>query len=129
MEKIPVLKIGNLLLISIQTDIYDSQGLQLQDDIANLLQKNNFKGVILDISSLSIVDSFMGKIINNIASISLIMGAETIVSGMQPAVAITLVELGLEMPNVFTTLSLEKAIQFFNEKFSQETDLDESIQE
>ncbi|MBT29900.1 STAS domain-containing protein [Chondrinema litorale] len=129
MEKIPVLKIGNLLLISIQTDIYDSQGLQLQDDIANLLQRHSFRGVILDISSLSIVDSFMGKIINNIASISLVMGAETVVSGMQPAVAITLVELGLEMPNVKTTLSLEKAIQFFNEKFNRETDQDGSSQE
>tara|TARA_Y100001956_G_C3946521_1_gene110803 strand:- start:44 stop:397 length:354 start_codon:yes stop_codon:yes gene_type:complete len=117
------------LLISIQTDIYDSQGLQLQDDIANLLQRHSFRGVILDISSLSIVDSFMGKIINNIASISLVMGAETVVSGMQPAVAITLVELGLEMPNVKTTLSLEKAIQFFNEKFNRETDQDGSSQE
>lgn len=112
-------------MVSIQSDIFDSQGLQLQEDIADNLQKGDFVGVILDISSLTIVDSFLGKVINNIAAISNVMGAETVVSGMQPAVAITLVELGLDMPNVFTTLTLEKGVNYLLGKYSQETILDE----
>ena len=93
MEKIPILHMGHLLLVSIQVDMHDRLALQLQDDLTNQIVKHNAKGVLIDISSLEIVDSFIGRMISNISSMARILDAETVVVGMQPAVAITLVEL------------------------------------
>ncbi|WP_026210235.1 STAS domain-containing protein [Flexithrix dorotheae] len=128
MDRIPILKLGNLLLITIQSEIYDSLGIKLLNDIAETLEKHNSKGILLDISSVPIIDSFMGRIINNIASISGLMDAQTVVVGMQPAVAITLVELGLEMPNILTAINVEHGIELLNEKITKLNRIDETDQ-
>jgi rsbT antagonist protein RsbS len=109
---------GDLLLITIQTDLYDTLGINLKNDIAEKLRLYNSKGVLLDISSLSVIDSFMGQIINNIAAISKLMDADTVLVGMQPAVAMTLVELGLEMPEIKTALNVEKGMSILKDKVS-----------
>lgn len=111
---------GDLLLITIQTDLYDSLGINLKNDIAEKLERYNSKGILLDISSLSVVDSFMGRIINNVASIAKLMGAETVLVGMQPAVAMTLVELGLEMPHIITALNVEKGMELLMSRLQQQ---------
>jgi len=112
-EHIPVLKIHDLLLVTIQTELYDKIAIRLKEDIVNLLEKYNSKGILLDISGLDIVDSFMGRMINEIAAIAKLMGTETVVVGMRPAVAITLVDLGLEMDNVYFALNVEKGFEIF----------------
>lgn len=116
MERIPILKMGDLLLVTIQSDLYDTLGINLKNDIAERLEKFNSQGILIDISALAVVDSFMGRIINNIASIARLMDAETVLVGMQPAVAITLVELGLEMPNVKTALNVEKGMALLSKR-------------
>lgn len=110
MEKIPILRMGSLLLVSIQVDMHDQLALQLQDDLTNQIVKFNSKGVLIDISSLEIVDSFIGRMISNISSMARILDAETVVVGMQPAVAITLVELGLSLTGVRTALNVERGM-------------------
>lgn len=110
MDKIPILRMGNLLLVSIQVDMHDQLALQLQDDLTNQIVKHNAKGVLIDISSLEIVDSFIGRMISNISSMARILDAETVVVGMQPAVAITLVELGLSLTGVRTALNVERGM-------------------
>jgi rsbT antagonist protein RsbS len=97
MDRIPILKLGNYLLVTIQVDLYDRLALTLESDLINMVKKSEARGVLIDISAVSIVDSFMGRILGNIAQMSKIMDAETVVVGMQPAVAITLVELGLTL--------------------------------
>ena len=110
MDKIPILRLGAYLLVSIQVDLYDRLALNLEADLVQMVNKTNAKGVLIDISAVSIVDSFMGRIIGNIASMSKILDAETVVVGMQPAVAITLIELGLPLKGVHTALDMEKGM-------------------
>jgi len=110
MDKIPILRMGNFLLVTIQVDLYDRLALDLEADLVQMVNKTSSKGVLIDISAVSIVDSFMGRIIGNIASMSKILDAETVVVGMQPAVAITLVELGLPLKGVYTALDVEKGM-------------------
>lgn len=110
MDKIPILRMGSFLLVTIQVDLYDRLALNLEADLVQMVQKTNAKGVLIDISAVSIVDSFMGRIIGNIASMSKILDAETVVVGMQPAVAITLIELGLPLKGVHTALDMEKGM-------------------
>ena len=110
MEKIPILRMGKFLLVTIQIDLYDRLALNLESDLVQMVSKTTAKGVLIDISALSIVDSFMGRIIGNIGNMSKILGAETVVVGMQPAVAITLIELGLELKGVHTSLNVERGM-------------------
>ena len=107
MERVPVLKIGDILLVSIQIDMEDQVALQLQEDLAERIVATGCHGVIIDISALDIVDSFVGRTLATIASISRVLDAETVVVGMRPAVAITLVELGLSLPGIRTALNVE----------------------
>ncbi len=121
MDKIPILRMGPFLLVTIQVDLYDRLALNLEADLVQMVSKTDAKGVLIDISSVSIVDSFMGRIIGNIADMSRILDAETVVVGMQPAVAITLVELGLPLKGVYTALDVEKGMALLRSKI----DLDE----
>jgi rsbT antagonist protein RsbS len=109
-DRVPILKIGDILLVSIQVDLQDQIALALQDDLAERIAATSAKGVLIDISALDIVDSFIGRMLSTIASISRVLDAETVVVGMRPAVAITLVELGLSMPGVRTALDVEKGL-------------------
>src|SRR6201987_5246501 len=110
MERIPVLRMGSLLLITIQVDMHDKLALQLQDDVTERISELGSTGVLIDISSLEIVDSFIGRMLANIAAMSRVLDAATVVVGMKPAVAITLVELGLSLPGVRTALNVEKGM-------------------
>jgi len=107
---------GEFLLVTIQVDLYDRLALALESDLINMVSKTEARGVLIDISAVSIVDSFMGRILGNIASMSKIMDAETVVVGMQPAVAITLVELGLTLTGVHTALDVEKGMELLRSK-------------
>lgn len=111
MEKIPILKMGPFLLVTIQIDLYDRLALNLESDLIRMVNKMSSRGVLIDISAVNIVDSFMGRILGNIASMSKILDAQTVVVGMQPAVAITLVELGLPLNGVRTALNVEKGME------------------
>ena len=122
MERIPILQMGEFLLVTIQVDMHDRLAMMLQDDLTNRLVKTGVKGVLIEIYSLQIVDSFMGRILNNIATISRILDAETVVVGMQPAVAITIVELGLSLTKVRTALSVEKGMILLRNSLSFSTD-------
>jgi len=110
MEKIPILRMGRTLLVSIQVDMHDQLAMQLQDDLTSRIVHDRANGVLIDISSLDVVDSFIGRMISNIAAMSRVLDAQTVVVGMQPAVAITLVELGLQLEGVRTALNVEKGI-------------------
>jgi rsbT antagonist protein RsbS len=110
MERIPILQMGEFLLVTIQVDMYDRLALKLQDDLTNRISQTHASGVLIDISALEIVDSFIGRILGNIAKMSRVMDAETVVVGMQPAVAITLVELGLSLTGIRTALNVEKGM-------------------
>jgi rsbT antagonist protein RsbS len=116
MDRIPILRMGKFLLVTIQVDLYDRLALNLEADLVQMVSKTGARGVLIDISALSIVDSFMGRIIGNIGSMSKILDAETVVVGMQPAVAITLIELGLELKGVHTALNVEKGMDLLLEK-------------
>ncbi|MBL8210268.1 MAG: STAS domain-containing protein [Bryobacterales bacterium] len=110
MERIPILKQGDLLLVSVQVDMHDQLALNLQDDLTQRIVRDNARGVLIDISALDMVDSFIGRVLDNIATMSRILDAETVVVGIQPAVAITLVELGITLPNIRTALNIESGI-------------------
>lgn len=110
MERIPILQLGDLLLVTIQVDMHDRLAMQLQDDLTARVSVTGARGVLIDISSLDIVDSFIGRMIANLAMMARVLDAETVVVGMQPAVAITLVELGLTLPGVRTALNVEKGM-------------------
>ena len=110
MERIPILRMGRFLLVTIQVDMHDQLAMTLQDDLTQRIVRDRARGVLIDISSLDVVDSFIGRMISNIASMSRVLDAQTVVVGMQPAVAITLVELGLELPGVRTALNVEKGM-------------------
>jgi rsbT antagonist protein RsbS len=107
LEKIPILKMGDFLLVTIQVDMHDRLAMTLQDDLTRTISETGALGVLIDISTLEIVDSFIGRMLSNIAAMSRILDAETVVVGMQPAVAITLVELGLSLPGVRTALNVD----------------------
>src|SRR5688500_6579292 len=110
MEHIPILKMGEFLLVTIQVDMHDRLVMQLQDDLTERITRHASRGVLIDISALELVDSFMGRMIANIAAMARILDAHTVVTGMQPAVAITLVELGLTLTGVRTALSVERGM-------------------
>lgn len=110
MERIPILKMGQFLLVSIQVDMHDQLAITLQDDLTQQIVAQQAHGVLIDISSLQIVDSFIGRMIGNIAGMARMLDAETVVVGMKPAVAITLVELGLSLAGVRTALNVEKGM-------------------
>lgn len=116
MDKIPILKIGHFLMVAIQVDLYDRLALNLESDLIQMVSKTGARGVLIDISSVSIVDSFMGRILGNIAGMSKVLDAETVIVGMQPAVAITLVELGLPLKGVQTALNVEKGMELLQKK-------------
>lgn len=115
MERIPILRMGDFLLVTIQVDMHDRLALQLQDDLTQRIAELGATGVLIDISSLEIVDSFIGRMLANIASMARVLDAETIVVGMQPAVAITLVELGMSLPGVRTALNVESGMELLYE--------------
>jgi rsbT antagonist protein RsbS len=110
MERIPILKMGEFLLVSIQVDMHDRLALTLQDDLTEGIVKHRARGVMIDISALEMVDSFIGRMLSNIANMARLLDAQTVVVGMQPSVAITLVELGLPMRGIPTALDVEKGI-------------------
>jgi rsbT antagonist protein RsbS len=110
MEQIPILKIGDCLLVSIQVDMHDRLAMALQDDLTSKIVASRARGVMIDISALEVVDSFIGRMLNNIAAMSRVLDAVTVVVGMQPAVAITLVELGLALSGVKTALNVDKGL-------------------
>jgi rsbT antagonist protein RsbS len=114
MERIPILRMGPFLLVTIQVDMHDRLALTLQDDLTSRITDYGSRGVLIDISSLEIVDSFIGRMLANIAGIARVLDADTVVVGMQPAVAITLVELGLSLPGVRTALNVEKGVALLN---------------
>lgn len=122
MEKIPILRMGHFLLVTIQVDLYDRLALNLESDLVQMVAKTGARGVLIDISAVSIVDSFMGRIIGNIAGMSKILDAETVVVGMQPAVAITLIELGLPLTGVHTALNVERGMELLRLRIAEETE-------
>ncbi len=124
MDRIPILRMGRFLLVTIQVDMHDRLALSLQDDLTARIVKDRAKGVLIDISALEIVDSFMGRTLGNIAGMARILDAETVVVGMRPAVAITLVELGLSLPGVRTALTVEKGMQLMAVPIDEEADAD-----
>jgi len=116
MEKIPILKMGRFLLVTIQIDMHDRLALQLQDDLTQRIVTDRAHGVLIDISSLEVVDSFIGRMISNIAAMARVLDAQAVVVGMQPAVAITLVELGLSLAGVRTALNVDKGMALLREQ-------------
>lgn len=111
MERIPILRMGPFLLVSIQVDMHDRLAMTLQDDLTSKITTTGAKGVLIDISSLEVVDSFIGRMLANISSMAKVLDAQTVVVGMQPAVAITLVELGLSLTGVRTALNIERGME------------------
>jgi rsbT antagonist protein RsbS len=118
-ERIPILKMGEFLLVTIQVDMHDRLALSLQDDLTGQIVKHRAHGVLIDISALEIVDSFIGRMLASIASMAHLLDAETVVVGMQPAVAITLVELGLPMKGIRTALDVEKGMTALHSAISE----------
>jgi len=116
MERIPILKMGPYLLVTIQVDMHDQLAMTLQDDLTNKITTANAKGVLIDISTLDVVDSFIGRMIGNISAMARVLDARTVVVGMRPSVAITLVELGLRLEGVMTALDVEKGMALLQGK-------------
>jgi rsbT antagonist protein RsbS len=116
MEKIPILRMGRFLLVTIQVDMHDQLAMQLQNDLTDRIVADRAHGVLIDISSLEVVDSFIGRMISNIAAMARVLDAQTVVVGMQPAVAITLVELGLSLEGVRTALNVDKGMALLREE-------------
>ena len=114
MERIPILKLGDYLLVSIQVDMHDRLAMQLQDDLTSRIAATAARGVLIDISALEMVDSFIGRMLGNIAAMSRVLDAVTVVVGMRPAVAITLVELGMSLPGVRTALNVERGMDLLS---------------
>lgn len=119
MDRIPIIKLGNFLLVTIQMDMHDRLALTLQDELTDRIVKIQAQGVLIDISSLDMVDSFLGRMLSNIALMSRILDAQTVVVGMQPMVAITLVELGLSLKGVRTALNVEKGMELLQLSLEQ----------
>ena len=119
MERIPILKMGEYLLVTIQVDMHDRLAMTLQDDLTARIVEARAKGVLIDISALEIVDSFIGRMLADIAAMSRVLDAETVVVGMRPAVAITLVELGLSLTGVRTALNVERGMDLLRERIRE----------
>jgi rsbT antagonist protein RsbS len=117
MERIPILRMGDLLLVTIQVDMHDRLAMTLQDDLTQRIVDSSAKGVLIDISALDLVDSFIGRMISNTAAMARVLDARTVVVGMQPAVAITLVELGLNLVGVKTALNVERGMALLGKSF------------
>jgi len=122
-DRIPILKLRDLLLVTIQVDMHDRLALQLQDELTTRISETGARGVLIDISSLDIVDSFIGRMIANIAAMARVLDAQTVVVGMQPAVAITLVELGLTLPGVRTALNVDKGMALLESATREDEDV------
>lgn len=120
MERIPILQMGDFLLVTIQVDMHDQLALTLQDDLSERINKTSARGVLIDISALDMVDSFIGRMIGTISGLSKIMDAQTVLVGMQPAVAITLVELGLTLPGVSTALNVERGMKLLQDRVREQ---------
>lgn len=120
MQRIPVLRMGEFLVVTIQVDMHDQLAMQLQEDLTESIRRHGSKGVLIDISSLEMVDSFIGRMISDISGMSRILDATTVLVGMQPAVAITLVELGLSLPGVATALNVERGMQLLRSRRAAE---------
>lgn len=118
MDRIPILQMGEFLLVTIQVDMHDHLALRLQDDLTSRVVESGAQGVLIDISSLQIVDSFIGRVLSNISSMTKVLDAQTVVVGMQPAVAITLVELGLYLSGITTALNVEKGMAVLRESLA-----------
>jgi rsbT antagonist protein RsbS len=119
MARIPILRMGEFLLVTIQVDMHDQLALQLQDDLTRAIETKGAKGVLIDISALEMVDSFIGRMIADISGMARILDARTVLVGMQPAVAITLVELGLSLPGVATALNVERGMMLLRRALSE----------
>ena len=119
MERIPILKMGDYLLVTIQVDMHDRLAMTLQDDLTSRIVDTRAKGVLIDISALEIVDSFIGRMLADIAAMSRVLDAETVVVGMRPAVAITLVELGLSLTGVRTALNVERGMDLLRQRIKE----------
>lgn len=122
MDRIPILRMGEFLLVTIQVDMHDQLALRLQDDLTHAIQAKGARGVLIDISSLEMVDSFMGRMLSDISGMARILDAKTVVVGMQPAVAITLVELGLTLAGVATALNVEFGMRLLRRSLSESHD-------
>ena len=121
MERIPILRMGKYLLVTIQVDMHDRLAMQLQEDLTTKIAKEQSRGVLIDISALDIVDSFIGRMLADIAGMSRVLDAQTVVVGMQPAVAITLVELGLSLQGVRTALDVERGMKLLEQSIGDAT--------
>ena len=122
MDRIPILRMGDFLLVTLQVDMHDQLALRLQDDLTNAIQAKGSKGVLIDISALEMVDSFMGRMISDVSGMARILDARTVLVGMQPAVAITLVELGMSLPGIDTALNVERGMQLLRRVLSDGDD-------
>lgn len=120
MDRIPILKMGDCLLVTIQVDMHDQLAVALQEDLTAQISKHRAKGVLIDISSLEIVDSFIGRMLANIAAMSRVLDAQTVLTGMQPAVAITLVELGMTLTGIKTALNVERGMELLRQFIQQD---------
>ena len=122
MDRIPILKMGDFLLVTIQVDMHDRLAMTLQDELTSRIVTARARGVLIDISALEVVDSFIGRMLANIAAMSKVLDAETVVVGMQPAVAITLVELGLDLKGVRTALNVERGMELLRARLASRND-------
>lgn len=125
MERIPILKMGQYLLVTIQVDLYDRLALDLEADLIQKITECSSRAVMIDISAVGIIDSFMGRILNNIARMARILDAETVIVGIQPSVAITLVELGLTLTDIHTALNVEKGLDLLRQKITPAPESDD----
>jgi rsbT antagonist protein RsbS len=128
-EHIPILRMGEFLLITVQVDMHDRLALQLQDDLTEKIVQYGARGVLIDISALEVVDSFIGRMLGNIASMSRVLDAQTVVVGMRPAVAITLVELGMSLPGIRTALNVERGMEILQRDVARMKDVIEVEEE
>lgn len=126
MDRIPILKVGNCLLVTIQVDMHDELAMSLQEDLTSQIARYGSRGVLIDISSLEIVDSFIGRMLANIAAMSRVLDAQTVLTGMQPAVAITLVELGMALPGIKTALNVERGMELLKAHLTQDAEPEET---
>lgn len=126
MERIPILRMGDFLLVTIQVDMHDRLAMTLQDDLTTAITKSGAHGVLIDISSLDMIDSFIGRMLSNISLMSEILAARTVLVGMQPAVAMTLVELGMTLPGVRTALNVEKGMVLLHESLAADSEVEDA---